>query len=93
MTKIEEKAREFAKTSFRRPYSETPEEEIIIIEPDKYDGFIGGYRQAKQDILESLRNQITKWLPESETEESDYGQAVAFRSVLRLFDTIEETYD
>ena len=39
---LEEAAKEYAKTSFTRPYSDTPEEVVTIIEPDKCAGFIAG---------------------------------------------------
>lgn len=54
MTKLEEKATEFAKTEFHRPYSDTPEEAIVIVDPDKYKGFIGGYKEALEDVRKEL---------------------------------------
>lgn len=46
----EKAAEEYAKTPFTRPYSDTPEEVITIIEPEKYAGFVAGAKwQAEQD--------------------------------------------
>ncbi len=39
---LDEAAMAFAKTTFTRPLSDTPEQEITIIEPDKLVGFKAG---------------------------------------------------
>lgn len=39
---LDEAAEEYARTTFTQPYSETPEKEITIIEPDKLAGFKAG---------------------------------------------------
>lgn len=50
---LEEAAKEYAKTLFTRPYSDTPEEVITIIEPEKFAGFIAGAKwQKEQDEKE-----------------------------------------
>lgn len=48
---LEEAAKKYAKTSFTRPYSDTPEEVITIIEPEKCAGFIAGAKWQKELMM------------------------------------------
>lgn len=54
---LEEAAKEYAKTIFKKPYSDNPDEEVTIVEPDKYAGFIAGAEwQEEKDIAEMVQS-------------------------------------
>lgn len=48
---IEEAAKEYAKTTFKKPYSDNPDEEVTIVEPDKYAGFIAGAKWDREQMM------------------------------------------
>lgn len=48
---LEEAAKEYAKTTFKRPYSDNPDEEVTIVEPDKYAGFIAGAKWDREQMM------------------------------------------
>lgn len=48
---LEEAAKEYAKTAFKKPYSDNPDEEVTIVEPDKYAGFIAGAKWQKEHSM------------------------------------------
>ena len=48
---LEEAAKEYAKTTFKKPYSGNPDEEVTIVEPDKYAGFIAGAKWQKGQMM------------------------------------------
>ena len=50
----EEAAKEYAKTTFKKPYSDNPDEEVTIIEPDKYAGFIAGAKYEDEQLSEKI---------------------------------------
>lgn len=53
---LDEAAEEYARTTFTRPLSDTPEEQITIIEPDKLAGFKAGAKwMAEQGISFDLK--------------------------------------
>lgn len=47
----DEAAKEFAKTTFKKPYSDNPDEEVTIVEPDKYAGFIAGVKWDREQMM------------------------------------------
>lgn len=47
----DEAAKEFAKTTFKKPYSDNPDEEVTIVEPDKYAGFIAGAKWDREQMM------------------------------------------
>ena len=51
---LEEAAKEYAKITFKKPHSDNPDEEITIIEPDKYAGFIAGARYEDEQLSEKI---------------------------------------
>lgn len=53
---LEEAAKEYAKTTFKKPYSDNPDEEVTIVEPDKYAGFISGAKWQKEQMMKEARN-------------------------------------
>lgn len=48
---IDEAAKEYAKTTFKKPYSDNPDEEVTIVEPDKYAGFIAGAKWDREQMM------------------------------------------
>lgn len=50
-SEIDEAAKEYAKTTFKKPYSDNPDEEVTIVEPDKYAGFIAGAKWDKEQMM------------------------------------------
>lgn len=48
---LDEAAKEYAKTTFKKPHSDNPDEEVTIVEPDKYAGFIAGAKWDKEQML------------------------------------------
>ena len=44
-------AKEYAKTTFKKPHSDNPDEEVTIVEPDKYAGFIAGAKWDKEQMM------------------------------------------
>lgn len=48
---LDEAAEEYAKTTFKKPYSDNPDEEVTIVEPDKYVGFIAGAKWDREQML------------------------------------------
>lgn len=48
---LDEAAREYAKTTFKKPYSDNPDEEVTIVEPDKYAGFIAGAKWDREQMM------------------------------------------
>ena len=47
---LEEAAKESARKEFHKPYSNTPDEPIVIIEPDHYKGFIAGAKWQREQF-------------------------------------------
>lgn len=47
----DEAAKEYAKTTFKKPYSDNPDEEVTIVEPDKYAGFIAGAKWDREQMM------------------------------------------
>lgn len=48
---LDEAAKEYAKTTFKKPHSDNPDEEVTIVEPDKYAGFIAGAKWDKEQMM------------------------------------------
>ena len=58
---IVEKAKKFATKTFHRPFSDTPEEPITLVEPDRYEGYIGGYKEGYEQALKNVCEKIENW--------------------------------
>lgn len=57
----DEAAKEYAKLTFKKPYSDNPDEEVTIVEPDKYAGFIAGVEWDREQILkEAVETEVTE---------------------------------
>ena len=55
---LDDAAREYEKTTFKKPYSEN-NEEVTIVEPDKYNGFIAGAEwRAEQGVMDSIEGTV-----------------------------------
>lgn len=48
---LEEAAKEYAKTTFKKPYSDNPDEEVTIVDPDKYAGVIAGAKWDREQMM------------------------------------------
>ena len=48
---LDEAAKEYAKTTFKKQYSDNPDEEVTIVEPDKYAGFIAGAKWDREQMM------------------------------------------
>ena len=48
---LDKAAKEYAKTTFKKPHSDNPDEEVTIIEPDKYAGFIAGAKWMRDQMM------------------------------------------
>lgn len=58
---LEEVAKEYAKTTFKKPYSDNPDEEVTIVEPDKYAGFIAGVEWDREQMMkEAVETEVTE---------------------------------
>ena len=53
----DEAAKEYAKTTFKKPHSDNPDEEVTIVEPDKYAGFIAGAKYEDEQLSEYQRDE------------------------------------
>ena len=51
---LDKAAKEYAKTTFKKPHSENPDKEVMIIEPDKYAGFIAGAKYEDEQLSEKV---------------------------------------
>lgn len=51
---LEDAAKEYCKTIFHKPFSENPQEEHIVYDPDKYNGFIAGANWQKKQMMKGV---------------------------------------
>lgn len=85
---LDEAAKEYCKTIFHKPFSENPQEEHILYDPDKYDGFIAGAewkdKQVNRDEIfhDGMRyayDQLMKEAVEGIVERSPSGKAISVK--------------
>lgn len=79
---LEEAAKEYAKTTFKKPYSDNPDEEVTIVEPDKYAGFIAGAKWDKEQMMSNAvegtvyGNGVYTWVAGDIPSQFKYGDKV-----------------
>ena len=75
-------AKEYAKTTFKKPHSDNPDEEVTIVEPDKYAGFIAGAKWDKEQMMSNAvegtvyGNGIYTWVAGDIPSQFKYGDKV-----------------
>lgn len=79
---LEEAAKEYAKTTFKKPHSDNPDEEVTIVEPDKYAGFIAGAKWDKEQMMSNAvegtvyGNGVYTWVAGDIPSQFKYGDKV-----------------
>ena len=79
---LDEAAKEYAKTTFKKPHSDNPDEEITIVEPDKYAGFIAGAKWDKEQMMSNAvegtvyGNGVYTWVAGDIPSQFKYGDKV-----------------
>lgn len=79
---LDEAAKECAKTTFKKPYSDNPDEEVTIVEPDKYAGFIAGAKWDKEQMMSNAvegtvyGNGVYTWVAGDIPSQFKYGDKV-----------------
>ena len=81
-SELDEAAEEYAKTTFKKPHSDNPDEEVTIVEPDKYAGFIAGAKWDKEQIMSNAvegtvyGNGVYTWVAGDIPSQFKYGDKV-----------------
>lgn len=81
-SEIDEAAKEYAKTTFKKPHSDNPDEEVTIVEPDKYAGFIAGAKWDKEQMMSNAvegtvyGNGVYTWVAGDIPSQFKYGDKV-----------------
>lgn len=81
----DEAARDFAKTTFKKPYSDSPDEEVTIVEPDKYAGFIAGVEWDREQMMKEA---VEGWV--AADSDTDGKRRVTFFSQKPVRDVLTE---
>lgn len=79
---LDEAAKEYAKTTFKKSHSDNPDEEVTIVEPDKYAGFIAGAKWDKEQMMSNAvegtvyGNGVYTWVAGDIPSQFKYGDKV-----------------
>ena len=79
---LDKAARKYAKTTFKKPHSDNPDEEVTIVEPDKYAGFIAGAKWDKEQMMSNAvegtvyGNGVYTWVAGDIPSQFKYGDKV-----------------